>query len=502
MTIGRKLFAVVGASLTISLLLGGAAIYNVSVLGGRIEALGHHYAPFLHKSGEIQSLCYKMLSASRGALLWAHMNDTKGSHTYQEQLNDAAAQLRKNAEELSAGTTSTAIREHIQTQLLPQLADAQDTQARTNALIERGDLTAADVNQREHQVPIMKALTTAGNRLNEMEERKVASVSDEAVARVAPARNLSVALALLAFAVGLAGVAFVRGINHSLRGSIADLEDGAGRVANSALQVSTASQTLAQGASQQAASLQDTTASSEQINAMALKNTDNSRSTAQLLEESQRKIDQANSNLEDMVASMNAIEQSSGKISKIIKVIDDIAFQTNILALNAAVEAARAGEAGMGFAVVADEVRNLAQRSATAAKDTAVLIEESIVKSVEGKQCVEKVASAIRAVTGDSTRVKSMVDEVSLGSQEQSRGIDQIRSAIAKMDQMTQTTAASAEESAASAEQLSAQSENLQQVVDRLQQMVDAEPAAAHRPSARPGKRSRPKVQTEAAFGM
>jgi methyl-accepting chemotaxis protein len=211
---------------------------------------------------------------------------------------------------------------------------------------------------------------------------------------------------------------------------------------------------------------------------MALKNTENSQSATVLVTQSQEKFDKTHQSLEEMVHAMNGIKTSSDNIAKIIRVIDEIAFQTNILALNAAVEAARAGEAGMGFAVVADEVRALAQRCAQAAKDTAALIEESIAKSVDGKEKVDQVASAIRSVTEDAGKVKVLVDEMSVGSQEQTRGIAEVAKALAQMQQVTQQTAANAEEGAAAAEELTAQSQSLKDVVGRLTTMVGSDSAA------------------------
>ena len=273
----------------------------------------------------------------------------------------------------------------------------------------------------------------------------------------------------------------VRGIGQSLKQVIQEITQGAEQVSSAALQISTASQSLAEGASQQAASLEETSASTEEINSMARRNSENSRSAADLVKQSDQKFTDTNQSLQGMISAMAEINTSSDKISKIIKVIDEIAFQTNILALNAAVEAARAGEAGMGFAVVADEVRNLAQRCAQAARDTAVLIEESISKSNDGKLKVDHVAKAIQRITEQSAQVKILVDEVHLGSQEQSRGIEQIGKAIVQMEQLTQKAAASAEESASTAEQLKGESSTLKHVVQRLDSIIGSAGPAVKR---------------------
>jgi len=281
-------------------------------------------------------------------------------------------------------------------------------------------------------------------------------------------------LAVSVVSGGLLAFFIVRGVNKVLSEAVTELSEGARQITSASGQVSGSSQSLAQGASEQAASLEETSASSAQMAATTRKNSESSQQTAELMRAVSQRVNEANRTLADMTASMQEIGASSGKISKIIKVIDEIAFQTNILALNAAVEAARAGEAGMGFAVVADEVRNLAQRSAQAAKDTAVLIEDSILKSTEGSKKLGEVATSIHGITEGAVKVKVLVDEVEASSKEQAQGIEQISKAVAQMDEVTQRSAATAEESASASEQLNAQSQSLMAVVERLEALVGA----------------------------
>ena len=265
-----------------------------------------------------------------------------------------------------------------------------------------------------------------------------------------------------------------RSIAGPIQNVVTELSGGAAQIAGAAGQISTSSQSLAQGASEQAASLEETSAASEEITSITRKNADNSRDVAKEMSETSGMVLDANSKLGEMMQCMRDIDTSGNKIIRIIKVIDEIAFQTNILALNAAVEAARAGEAGMGFAVVADEVRNLAQRCATAARETAGLIEESVSNSKTGGTKLEQVATVVSGITEATSRIKTLVDEVHLGSREQAKGIEQVSTAITQMEQVTQRTAAAAEESASASEELSAQAESMRSVVQQLDDLVHA----------------------------
>jgi methyl-accepting chemotaxis protein/methyl-accepting chemotaxis protein-1 (serine sensor receptor) len=295
-------------------------------------------------------------------------------------------------------------------------------------------------------------------------------------------RQVLYVLLLSVGALGSVAWVLANAIARPLLGGIGSLRTGAEQVSSAADQVASSSQSLSTGATQQAASLEETSASMEEIASMTRQNAENSQQAAAMMTKTEDLVNGANTALGEMVASMTAIKESSDRVSKIIKTIDEIAFQTNILALNAAVEAARAGEAGMGFAVVADEVRALAQRSAQAAKDTSSLIDESILRSNEGQQKVGQITTAIQLITSSAVQVKRLIEEVSVASKEQSQGIAQVSQAIALMEKVTQTTAATAEESAAASEELSAQAQTSLHVVGQLAVLV----GGAHQTTVRP----------------
>ncbi len=250
------------------------------------------------------------------------------------------------------------------------------------------------------------------------------------------------------------------------------LRQGADYVATAAQEVAASAQALAQGASEQAASLEQTAASVEELVSMTRSNSENAVQANSVTLEAGETMRSANQFMRELTTHMGEITAASQEIGKIIKTIDEIAFQTNLLALNAAVEAARAGEAGAGFSVVAEEVRNLAMRAGAAARNTAGLIEDAVVKITEGAELAGRTNTAFRQVGQSAKRIGELVGEITAASSEQTQGLDQISKAVGEMDRVTQQTAASAEQSAAASEQLSSQAITLQNMVGDLTTLV------------------------------
>lgn len=254
-----------------------------------------------------------------------------------------------------------------------------------------------------------------------------------------------------------------------------ELHDSSREVSTASSELDAASEKLAEGTTEQAASIQETSSTLEETASMVKQNRENTQQAAVLAKQSKEYAGKSNSEMQKMMAAMDDLKKSSAEISKIIKVIDEIAFQTNILSLNAAVEAARAGDAGKGFAVVAEEVRSLAQRSAQAAKDTTVIIESNINLSENGANMAKDVQQSISEIDAQSKKVSELLDEISVATDEQAQGVDQINKAISQMEVVLSSNAQTAEESSAASKALYAQTLTMNEIIARLNELVNGQ---------------------------
>ena len=299
---------------------------------------------------------------------------------------------------------------------------------------------------------------------------------EEALMSVASLRasmfKLAGGMLVLIVGIGYLVTRITGNVTTVIKNMIESLTDCSSQIASASGQVSSSSQSLAEGSSEQASSLEETSASMEEMSAVTKQNADNAEEAAKLVDMCSSSAENGNNTVEEMKTAMDEINTGSKKLAEITKVIDGIAFQTNLLALNAAVEAARAGEHGKGFAVVAEEVRNLAQRSASAAKDTTELIEDCVTKADNGARLSGKCGDALQDIVKNVKKATGLTSEIKNASVEQSEGISQVNNAIQQMDQVTQENAANAEETASASEEMSAQTENLMDQINTLASLV------------------------------
>jgi len=471
LSIDKKLFGGFGALFLAFLSLALGAWILSGRLNDRVSELANVSGRSLQLAGEVQYLASNIKADQRQVIILAAKQESNALKDQVRTLeNDAQVLLRKLDEiaRVSGRSDARATAEEAKTVMQAWLSNDW---RKTRELAEKTQTLEAVEASEAGRAQLERAGSLAATIVAK-ESEKFQENNDSAKDAYRALQMLSLVTLVVGIAVATGVGYIVHNVYTTLKAAAGKLSSGAEMVMAAAGQMSGSSQSLSQSATEQAASLEETSASVEELALMTRKNADATTEVVGHLKEVDTRAMESNEALHDMVAAMAGIQDSSRQVSKIIKTIDEIAFQTNILALNAAVEAARAGAAGMGFAVVADEVRSLAHRSAQAAQDTTALISESISRAQSGTGSVERLTTSIASITQSVANVKRLADDVSVASRQQSAGIEQVSRAIIELEKSTQAIAGTAEEGAAASEELTSHSETVMGVVGQLEVLV------------------------------
>jgi methyl-accepting chemotaxis protein len=471
-TITARIGAAIAAIMACALISNGAAVRDIRALGATLDGVAKRTARALSVAEHIRTGIYEMRFAQRGvslAILEAPQDLAKAENLFRDSgarierlLNELPPLLETEAERSLVAEMQGKIQKwRAMGPVMEQLAAQGDTEGLSR-------LRTGDIRKLADEMDAAAIALIGG------ESKSLVRAEEDAASTAVHAFALQIVMAVTFLGVGSAALFWTRRNGRHIKHLAASLRNGATHVARVAAQVKSDGQSLANSANAQAASLQETSACSEQIHAMTNKNLENVAKAAAEMGTVDARMTDGSAALSDMVASMKLIAESSSGVSAIIRTIDEIAFQTNILALNAAVEAARAGAAGLGFAVVADEVRNLAGRCSQAAKDTAALIEQSVERSRQGSVKLQSLADLIHGMVSGAANVKGLVQEVRVASEEQAKGIEQIAKALVSVEKVTQSTASAATTGAAASDAISSESEELVRHADELDRLFGA----------------------------
>lgn len=466
----QKLLVLICIAVFFVSLVGGIGYYYNNQTGNEMSSLYNNNLIPVRDLGE-----YRIhANANMANLLKLILEDDK---TKQEKIYEDIKVRAAKCDELLKAYEATSLDEE-EKGILDELKKAMEPyrESRTkmlNLAFANKDTEALNVFEKETS-PLYDDYISHVRELFDLNAESAKKIDEQNDKDTAFVNTTLIVIILVAMALIFSiGIMIANMISKPINKIVDGLNEGANQVASASGQLSASSQQLAAGSAEQASSIEETSSTLEESASMVRQNTENTKQAAQLAKQTKDSAQKGNNEMLNMMKSMEELKKSSDQIAKIIKVIDEIAFQTNILALNAAVEAARAGEAGQGFAVVAEEVRNLAQRSAQAAKDTAGIIESNIQLSVQGVDVSKQVNESLTEINTQAQKVSDLLDEVAAASQEQAQGIAQINKAISQMEQIVQENASTAEESASASEELSSQAENMKEIVNSLVAVVN-----------------------------
>jgi len=470
-TIGKRIKIGGGVLCALLALVGGIAWHSLGAIRANATFIKGDVMPGLIQSGNFAA---EQANNFIRAMLYAQARTPADRAKWQQAIDGGNQHISAFLDSYEGSITTSDDRQNF-AQLLTLRAANRTIRDNYFKLVDAGQEAAAADLLTSALYPSYQAYTNQASVIFNYNAKNGDTVAASINSNTTATTRLILIVTVSALGFGLVvGLLIIRSTNRALNTITGQLDAGAEQTAAASEQVASASQSLAEGASEQAASLEETSASLEEISSMTKRNAESSLQAKQLANDTRQAAETGAAGMAEMTKAMNAIKESSSAIAKIVKTIDEIAFQTNILALNAAVEAARAGEAGAGFAVVADEVRSLAQRSAQSAGETATKIAEAVSCSERGVQISAKVAESCAEIVAKARRVDELVAEIAAGSNEQSQGIGQVTTAVAEMDKVTQANAATAEESASAAEELSSQARAMRESVAGLQQLVHA----------------------------